>query len=183
MKKTLAAALLCTAAVAPALAQSTGHWYGALDIGRLNMTNTNYPDPGSLTVSAGYRFNRNVAAEGGFTVYGDSTLVDGTGTSTARQGDMRFLAVGFLPLSPSFELFGKAGLGFHTVRMTGTGAYAGTYNPHTTTNVIIGFGGQLNFTRQFAMRLQFEGLGKAKSTETDPGANIGRVTIGGVLNF
>lgn len=183
MKKTVVVALLCAASVTPVLAQSNGHWYGAVDIGRLNMRNTDYPDPGSLTLSAGYRFNRNVAAEGGFTGYGDSTLVDGSGTSTARQGDMRFLAVGFLPLSPNFELFGKAGLGFHSVKMVGTGAYSGTYAPHTTGNIILGFGGQLNFTRQFGMRLQFEALGKAKSTETDPGANISRVTIGGVLNF
>lgn len=182
MKKIFAAALLCTAA-APALAQSTGNWYGALDFGRLNMRNTDYPDPGSATLSLGYRFNRNVAAEGGITGYGDSTLVDGSGTSTARQSDMRFLAVGFLPLSPNFELFGKAGLGFHSVKMLGTGAYSGTSTPHTTANVIIGFGGQLNFTPKFGMRLQFEGLGKAKSSETDPGANISRVTIGGVLNF
>jgi len=183
MKKILAAALLCTAAVTPALAQSDGHWYGALDVGTLNMRNSAYPDPGSLTLSGGYRFNRNMAAEGGITGYGDSTLVDGTGTSTARQGDLRFLAVGFLPLNQNFELFGKAGIGFHTVKMTGTGAYAGTYDPHTTTNVIVGVGAQVNFTRQFGMRLQYEALGKAKSTETDPGADISRLSVGGVLNF
>lgn len=183
MKKSLAAALLCTAVVTPVLAQSDGHWYGAVDIGRLNMRNTDYPDPGSLTLSAGYRFNRNVAAEGGITGYGKSTLVDAFGTSTAQQRDMRFLAVGFLPLNQNFELFGKAGIGFHTVEMTGTGAYAGTYNPHTTTNVIVGFGGQVNFTPKFGMRLQYEALGKAKSSETDPGADISRLSVGGVLNF
>lgn len=183
MKKTLAAALLCTAALTPVLAQSNGHWYGAVDIGRLNMRNSDYPDPGSMTLSAGYRFNRNVAAEGGITGYGDSTLIDGTGSSTARQSDMRFVAIGLLPLSPNFELFGKAGLGFHSVRMLGTGAYSGTPTPHTTANVIVGFGGQLNFSPRFGMRLQYEALGKAKSTESDPGANISRVTVGGVLNF
>lgn len=183
MKKTLAAALLCTAAVAPALAQSDSHWYGALDIGTLNMQDSNYPDPGSLTISGGYRFNRNVAAEAGITGYGDSTLVDSFGTSTARQGDLRFLAVGFLPLNPNFELFAKAGLGLHSVKMVGTGAYSSTYTPHTTTNVIVGFGGQVNFNRRFGMRLQYEALGKAKSTDTDPGADISRVSVGGVLNF
>jgi len=147
------------------------------------MRNTDYPDPGSLTLSGGYRFNRNLAAEGGITGYGDSTLVDATGSSTARQSDMRFVAVGFLPLNQNFELFGKAGIGLHKVKMTGSGAYAGTYSPHTTANVIIGFGAQLNFTREFGLRLQYEALGKAKSSETDPGADISRLALGGVLNF
>ncbi len=183
MKKTLAAALLCAAAAAPALAQNNGHWYGALDFGTLNMKNSDYPDPGSVTLSAGYRFNRNVAAEGGITGYGDSTITTSTGSSTARQGDMRFLAVGFIPLGENFELFGKAGLGFHSVRMLGTGAYATTDSPHTTMNLVVGLGAQVNFTPKFGMRFQYEALGKAKSSETDPGADISRVSVGGVLNF
>lgn len=183
MKKHLAAALLGATALTPALAQTDGHWYGALDVGTLKMRNSDYPEPGSMTISAGYRFNRNVAAEGGITGYGDSTLVDGSGSSTARQGDMRFLAVGILPLNQNFELFGKAGLGLHSVRMRGTGAYPSTSEPHTTGNIILGFGAQVNFTPRFGMRLQYESLGKAKSSETDPGADISRVSIGGVLNF
>jgi OOP family OmpA-OmpF porin len=183
MKKTLAAMSMCTALAAPALAETGGHWYGALDVGTLNMRNSSYPEPGSLTISAGYRFNRNVAAEGGITGYGDSTLVDPSGSSTARQGDLRFLAVGILPLNESFELFGKAGLGLHSVKMIGTGAYASTSEPHGTANIIVGVGGQVNFSSKFGMRLQYESLGKAKSSETDPGADISRVTVGGVLNF
>lgn len=183
MKKIIAATLCCAAVMSPALAQTNGHWYGALDVGTLSMKNTAYPDPGTLSVSAGYRFNRHVAAEGGITLIGDSTLVDGTGSSTARQSDLRFLAVGILPLNQNFELFGKAGLGLHSVKMLGTGAYAGTNTPHTTANIIVGLGAQVNFTPKFGMRLQYEALGKAKSTETDPGADISRVSIGGVLNF
>ena len=184
MKKIFAAALLCTAVVSPALAQDHGgHWYGALDFGTLNMRNSNYPDPGSVTVSGGYRFNRNVAAEGGITGYGDSTIVTGSGSSTARQGDLRFLAVGILPLGENFELFGKAGLGFHSVRMLGTGSYAGTDSPHTVMNLVVGLGAQVNFSSRFGMRFEYESLGKAKSSATDPGADISRVTVGGVLNF
>lgn len=180
MKKALLTLALCTAASGPALAQ---HWYGAVDIGTLNMRDTIYADPGSVTVSGGYRFSPNLGAEAGVTAIGDTTFVNNNGSRTARQGDMRFLAVGFLPINPNFEFFGKAGLGLHTARVRGTGTYDGTTGPHTTTNVIVGAGIQLNFNQRFGMRLQYEHLGKSKSSESDSGADISRVSVGGVLNF
>lgn len=183
MKKIIAAVTLCGAVAAPALAQSDRFWYGALDFGRLNMQNTAYDDPGTMTISAGYRMNRNFALEGGVTAIGDSTLVYGSGTTTATQSDARFLAVGILPLAQNVELFGKAGLGFHTAKITGTGIYSGTYSKETTTNAIVGFGGQFNFNPKFGLRLQYEALGKSKASPTDPGADISRVSLGGVLNF
>ena len=137
MKKALLTLALCAAASGPALAQ---HWYGAVDIGTLNMRNTIYADPGSVTVSGGYRFSPNLGAEAGVTAIGDTTFVNNNGSRTARQGDMRFLAVGFLPINPNFEFFGKAGLGLHTARVRGSGTYDGTTGPHTTTNVIVGAG-------------------------------------------
>lgn len=179
MKKTIATLLLGAAAAAPALAQS--HWYGALDVGTLNMKNTNYADPGSMTVSGGYRFNPNFALEGGLTLIGESNLY-GSGTSTTlRQSDARFLAVGILPLNQSFELFGKAGLGAHYARITNN--LNGSYNYYTNTNLIVGVGAQFNINSRFGLRLQYESLGKAKATENDPGADISRVSLGGVLNF
>lgn len=183
MKKIIAAALLSAAVATPALAQKDSHWYMALDAGTLRMQNSNYANPGSLTVSGGYRFSRNFALEGGLTAIGDSTIVYNNGSTTAEQGDARFLAVGILPLSQSFELFGKAGIGFHVAKVTGTGAYANTYSKETTTNAILGFGGQFNINSRFGLRLQYENLGKAKSSSTDPGADISRISIGGVLNF
>ncbi len=181
MKKTAIALLLGAAAAAPAFAQSPSHWYGALDFGTLNMKNTNYADPGSMTVSGGYRFNPNFALEGGLTLIGESTLY-GTGTSsTLRQSDARFLAVGILPLNQSVELFGKAGLGAHYARITNN--VNGNYNYYTNTNLILGVGAQFNINSRFGLRLQYEALGKAKATETDPGADLSRVSLGGVLNF
>jgi hypothetical protein len=180
MKKALVTIALCAAGAGPALAQN---WYGTVDIGTLNMRNTIYADPGSVTVSGGYRFSPNLGAEAGVTAIGDTTVSDGSGSRTARQGDMRFLAVGFLPINPNFEFFGKAGLGLHTARVRGSGAYSGTTGPHTTTNVIVGAGIQLNFNQRFGMRIQYEHLGKAKSSENDSGADISRVSVGGVLNF
>ena len=181
MKKVITALLLGAAAAAPSYAQSSGHWYGALDAGTLNMKNTNYADPGSLTVSGGYRFSPNFALEGGLTLVGESTLY-GSGTSTTlRQSDARFLAVGILPLNQSVELFGKAGLGSHYARITNN--LNGNYNQYTTANVIFGVGAQFNINTRFGLRLQYESLGKAKATETDSGADLSRVSLGGVLNF
>jgi hypothetical protein len=180
MKKAFVTLALCAAGAGPALAQN---WYGTVDIGTLNMRNTIYADPGSVTVSGGYRFSPNLGAEAGVTAIGDTTFTNNNGSRTARQGDLRLLAVGFLPINPNFEFFGKAGLGLHTARVRGTGTYDGTTGPHTTTNVIVGAGIQLNFNQRFGMRIQYEHLGKAKSSENDSGADISRVSVGGVLNF
>lgn len=181
MKKIIAGALLSAAMATPALAQRESHWYGALDAGTLTMQNTAYASPGSVTISGGYRMSRNLALEGGVTAIADSSLY-GTGTSTtARQGDLRFLAIGILPVGQNIELFGKAGIGFHTARITNN--LDGSYDQHTTGNAILGFGGQFNFNAKFGLRLQYEHLGKSKSTDRDPGADISRVSMGGVLNF
>lgn len=180
MYKTLAAAMLGATLAAPALAQNSS-WYGAVDVGTLNMQNSNYESKGSVTVSGGYRFTPNFALESGITVAGESTRYSSGTSTTARQSDLRFLAVGILPISQRFELFGKGGLGFHTARITNN--LNGNYNQYTNTNAIIGFGGQFNFTPRFGLRLQYEALGKSKATETDPGADINRVSLGGVLNF
>lgn len=181
MKKIIAIALLSAAIATPALAQRENHWYGALDAGTLNMQNTNYASPGSMTISGGYRMNRNLALEAGVTAIGDSTLY-GSGTSTtASQSDIRFLAVGILPVSQNIDLFGKAGIGFHSARITNN--LNGSYNQYTTGNAILGFGAQYNFNARFGLRLQYEQLGKSKSTDRDTGADISRVSMGGVLNF
>lgn len=181
MKKILAAALLSATVATPVLAQQVNQVYGAIDIGTLNMQNTNYASPGSLTFSLGYRMSRNLAFEGGVTAIGDSTLYSGGSSTTASQGDMRFVALGIAPISPDVDLFAKAGLGLHTARITDNSN--GSYNQYTNANLILGFGGQLNFNGKFGVRLQFEHLGKSKAREFDPGADISRVSIGGVLAF
>lgn len=181
MKKILTAVLLCAAATTSALAQPVNQVYGAIDIGTLTMRNTSFASPGSLTFSLGYRMSRNLAFEGGVTAIGESTR-RGSGTSeTASQGDVRFLALGIAPVSPDVDLFAKAGLGLHTARITNN--VTGGYNQYTTANLILGFGGQLNFNGKFGVRLQFEHLGKSKANEFDTGADISRVSIGGVLAF
>ena len=88
-----------------------------------------------------------------------------------------------MPVAPNVDLFGKAGLGLHTAEITGTGTYAGLYGKETTTNAIFGFGGQYNVNPQFGLRLQYERLGKAKANSTATGADISRLSLGGVLNF
>ena len=183
MKKRIATALLCATAAASALAQSDRFWYGALDVGTVDIEDAGFADPGSMTLSAGYRMNRHFALEGGITLIGDSTLIDSVGTIRLAQSDLRFLAVGIVPVAPNVDLFGKAGLGLHTAEITGTGTYAGLYGKETTTNAIFGFGGQYNVNPQFGLRLQYERLGKAKANSTATGADISRLSLGGVLNF
>jgi hypothetical protein len=186
MKKRYTTLLACAALSAPLFAWSqtqADRWYIATDIGTLNMRNSIYADPSSVTLSGGYRFTPYLGGEVGITAVGDSTVTDGNGSRTAKQGDTRALAVGYLPLGEHVELFGKLGLGLQYARVNGTGSYASSDTTYTTTNVIMGAGVQVNFNRRLGMRVQYEQLGKSKSSANDPGADISRVTVGGVFTF
>jgi len=182
MKKLASVLLLSSALAAPALAADPG-FYGAVDLGRWSMNNSNYADPGVLALSGGYRFAPQFAVEIGLLGAGESTLAYVGGTTTATQSALTAAAVGILPVNDKFEFFGKAGLSFITAKITGTGIYAGTYSKETTTNLMLGFGGQVNFNRNLGLRLQVEGLGKAKASATDPGTDVTVTSLGLVFKF
>lgn len=182
MKKFVAALLLSSVLAAPALAADPG-FYGAIDLGRWSMKDSNYADPGVFAISGGYRFMPQFAVEIGLLGAGESTLVYSGGTTTANQGAVTAAAVGILPLNDRVEFFGKLGLSFITAKVTGTGTYAGVYTKETSTNLLLGFGGQVNFNKNLGLRLQVEGLGKAKASATDTGADVTVTTLGLVYNF
>lgn len=184
MKRFATALLLSAAVAAPAVAADAGTFYGAIDLGRWNLKNSSYADTGVLVISGGYRMTPQVAAEIGLYGAGDTTLYYGGSTSTtASQGALTAAAVGRLPLNEKFELFGKLGMAFVTAKITGTGSYAGYYTKETTNNLMVGFGGQVNFSKSLGLRLQYEALGKVKASPTDSGADVTVTSMGLVYSF
>lgn len=173
MKKLLATALLCSAAV-PALAQSSTY-YGAVDYGPVSMSGPgSYSSPDALTASIGYRYLPNLNFEGGITMVGSATAT--TPPSTARvsvsQTIVSAVAVGLYPINREFTLFGKAGVGVHNGEINGL-----------PDDLILGFGGQLQINPKVSARFQYEMLGKAKIPTTNDKADLTRVSIGAVMNF
>lgn len=173
MKKLLAAALLCSAAATPALAQNY-RYYGALDYGTLNMSGAgSYSSPGALTLSGGYHLMPNVAGEAGITLIGDTTAnIPGAGRVNFSQSIVSAVAVGTMPINANFNVFGKAGVGLHNGEINGL-----------PDDLIFGFGGQFVLNPKLGFRLQYESLGRTKVSNTSTRADLTRLSLGATYNF
>jgi opacity protein-like surface antigen len=174
MKKLFAAALLCSAAASPALAQSVRTYYGAVDYGAVTMSSSRpITSPNGLTVSGGYRFLPNVAGEVGYTMIGDASInVPGTGPVGFSQSLLSAVVVGTLPINKDVNLFGKIGAGLHNLEINGI-----------PDDLIVGFGAQLILNPKLSLRLQYESLGRAKVQSTTYKADLSRVSFGAMYNF
>lgn len=186
MKKILAAAFLSVFVATPALAQSAGKSYLALDVGPASYKGVKvaagtYPDPGSASFAFGYRFADNVAAEIGYTSFGDSSLI-GSGTSaTVSASSFHANAVGNYAIGEKFDLLGLVGLASNSQKLavsTGT-SYSGS-----ATGLMYGLGVQYKINPRFAVRALYRdygSFGKFGATNGDMTATT--FTVGGILNF
>lgn len=173
MKTILATALLCSAAITPALAQSA-RYYGAADYGTVSYSGPgSYSSPGALTLSGGYHYLPNLDLEAGLTLIGTATGdVPGTGRVSINQNILSVVAVGKVPLNNSVNLFGKAGVGLHDGGVNGL-----------PDDLIYGFGAHIRFDREFSMRVQYESLGRTKVPSTNGHADMTRLSVGVTYDF
>lgn len=114
----------------------------------------------------GYRFTPNFAVEGFFikTSAFETTASDGVTVTFDVEADITALgvaAVGFVPLSPSFELFGK--VGGYSSKSEATGTFTDTAvgsltltTSESTTDIVLGAGGQLDITDTVKLRGEYE---------------------------
>jgi OOP family OmpA-OmpF porin len=196
MKKILITALLTAFVAAPAIAADN---FVAVDLGRANYSNAkvtgpaanqSYDDPGFFRIAFGHNFTPNLGVEAGFSTFGDSEVIFSNATTTLKVSVFQVAAVSTYPLNDSFAVFGKLGAAGISAKESGTGAAASLHGSDTTTNLMFGFGCQLNISREWGMRLQYEDFGKARYTPsvfgvTQPEAKIGVTvfSIGVVYNF
>lgn len=113
----------------------------------------------------GYQFNKNVALEGGYFDLGQfgyvATVVPaGTLTGRIRLKGVNIDAVGILPISEQFSVFGRVGLNYAQAKdnFVGTG-FVNVLNPNPSKsdlNYKFGIGLQYAFTPAFGMRLEAE---------------------------
>lgn len=159
MKKITAALLLTTAvAAAPAAFAADNGFYAGLSLGSAT---TNAPAAVGATtkktdtpygIVGGYQFNKNFAAEVAYTGAGRFR----TATTTAKADALSIAAVGTLPLSDTFGLYGK--LGFANVSSKTTGAGLGNVN---RTSATYGVGLQYNATQNIGIRFGYDRYGAA----------------------
>lgn len=169
-----AAALGATAAI-PGFAQDRGFYVGG-SVGQTEAGNWCEGAPGFALTSCddedtgfkgfiGYRFNRNFAVEGSYMDAGEfSATVSAGGTSASVTADATawgIAAVGFLPLSERFELFGK--IGFVSGESEATVSVGGsTFSTGDDgTELHYGLGAIYNLTRNWGVRAEWENVDDA----------------------
>jgi OOP family OmpA-OmpF porin len=166
-----------------AFAEDQGFYAGAnVGIGKPDINTTNGTDKNSSAVAGvllGYKFNKYLGIEGEYTGIGKVTdKLKGT-----AKGDAASLsAIGFLPLSDEFNLFGKLGVA-HT--KTTVSSNLAPMNDATRTSITYGLGGEYNFNKNVGMRMGWDHYNAAVDTSVSNKSNVDAnvVSVGVIYNF
>jgi OOP family OmpA-OmpF porin len=169
------AALVLTFASAPALAQDSS-WFVGVGIGYLK---SDEACPGATVGAAcddkattwkifgGYRFNSYLGIELGLSDMGDwPASVSGLGAATAKLRVFETVLVGTLPLGQYFSVYGKAGAYQWDADYKFPAGVAGSADSNDK-DLTYGAGVRINFTRNAALRLEWQrynNLGDAATT-------------------
>lgn len=178
MKKIAFAALLSAFIATPALADNTGKMYIAGDLGPATYSNISpFPNPNVIRFALGSHFNPNLAAEVGYSVFGDSTITGPGGSATVSASAFQIAAIGSLPLNPQFDLTGKLGFSHNSAKGGGLAAGMSTSN----NSVLFGVGAQYHMTSQVSLRVQYDDYGDFESASAPMKATA--LSLGLVYNF
>jgi OmpA-OmpF porin, OOP family len=115
----------------------------------------------SWKLLGGYRFNRYVAAEASYIDWGEVTASTTSARVSADQHSYGLAAVGTLPVGQGFELFGKLGF-VHTEQQTRLNAARSSSVDRDETEFHYGLGVKYAFTRNWALRGEWENTDKLK---------------------
>jgi len=108
-------------------------------------------------ILGGYRFNRNLAVELGYTDLGEASIDGGAlGTFSAEATAFEVVAVGSWPVTNEFSVYGKVGVFRWDVDATGTGSLAAFSGSDSGTDITFGAGVQYDFTKQFGVRGEWQ---------------------------
>lgn len=171
MKKNFAIAVLAAGFALPFAAHAQGAYIGF----NAGQATHKVDDAGFTVVShdetqtayklyGGYNFNKYFGVEAGYTDFGKSKnvyRVSGTNVSLDYKAQAIYAAaVGTLPLSDQFSLFGKLGV---TANHASSTASAGSVSAQVSGNkssALIGVGAAYNVTKNVAVALEYEDYGK-----------------------
>jgi OmpA-OmpF porin, OOP family len=189
--KMTAAAIALAALPAVAAAQATtppsqtlGFYVGASGgLTNANLDYSTYAPPaggawnsedtaGAVKGFAGWRFHKYFGIEGGYYYLGkmtqDYSSPGGTGTVTNTLNAWVLDAVGYLPIAPNFSAIGRLGAVNGRINTDLLGVTPANLLPVSTnnTNFTWGLGAQLDINNQWALRAEYENLGKFGDSST-----------------
>jgi OmpA-OmpF porin, OOP family len=147
---------------------------------------------GGWKLFAGYRFNRYLAVEGGYTYLGEyafagQVIIDpGTVDADFEAYDWNAFAVGILPLGQRFDVFGKLGIGYWTSKLKASGTFSGRIvqsMQDSGTDPIVAVGARFNLTSRWAFRAEWERFFNVGDATTTGQTNIDFWSVGVQYRF
>jgi OOP family OmpA-OmpF porin len=114
-------------------------------------------------VFGGYKFNRNLAVEAGYTPLGEVTASGGGVNITAEATAWELVGVGMFPLGNNFSVYGKLGLYSGELEVSSN---IGASGDKTTTDLTYGLGVQFDFTRNLGIRGEWQRYSGIKTPST-----------------
>ena len=136
----------------------------------------------------GYRFHKYFGIEGGYYYLGKLTQTyagaGGYGTAESTLDAWMLDAVGYLPLNEGFSFIGRLGAvnGNVDTKLTGTTPSNLLPVSQNNTNFTWGLGAQLDINRRWAIRAEYENLGKFGGTTTGE-MRVNLWSASGILKF
>lgn len=100
------------------------------------------------------------------------------GSATHHAGNVVISGLGYLPLSKSFDLYGKIGINFWNTTVDYAGA---TYEGESGADIAYGAGVNISATEAFSIRLEYQAL-PGLSDGVDDG-DISQYTLNALFNF
>lgn len=180
MRKIAIVMLLTIFVATPALADNIGKYYVAGDLGSATYSNVSaFPNPKVFRISAGYHYRQKLAAEVGYSVFGDSTAAGVGGSATLSATSFQIAAVSSRPLSTDLDLIIRLGLAYNSGKATNS---LGKSVNNSYYAMVWGLGAQYHVSSQVSVRAQYDDYGQFENVVASP-MKATAVSLGVVYNF
>lgn len=151
IKKTLMVASAFSLAFAgTAHAQSP---YASVSVGQADYDLPGFDKGTSFKLTGGFQVNENFALEGSYINFGEADD-DIAPVWTVEATGLNFAAVGILPITEQFGVFGKVGMLFWDAEISEAGF--GTFGKDDGSDLGLGFGASFNATEKVSVIAEYE---------------------------
>jgi OOP family OmpA-OmpF porin len=179
---TALAALGLMAATA-AQADTQPGFYAGAGIGTTKISDDAFDGTGiddsdtGFKIFGGYDFNQNFAVEVGYFDFGEASAREGGDSLSVGVTGLTASAVGRLPVSDMFALYGKLGFASYDVKAKFSIAGFGSGSESDSdSDLIYGVGGALSFGGNFEARLEYEAINV-------DGGDVNMLSVSGLFRF
>jgi OOP family OmpA-OmpF porin len=105
---------------------------------------------------AGYQINRNFAVEAGYGEIGRLSTSGPFGSVDIKITAWEAVGIGAIPLANAFSVYGKLGVFSGNAKASSSGGIIVSDSSETETDLTWGFGARYDFTKQFAVRAEYQ---------------------------